>query len=145
MMGRRLKVKPLASQVAPSYAHEGDAGLDLRTTEAYTLAPGERHLFPTGLAMELPSGCVGAVCPRSGLAIRDGVTVLNAPGIVDPTYRGEVKVDLVNHGTESVAIAAGDRIAQLVVVPFVPCQVEVVDRLDDTERGTAGHGSTGMA
>jgi dUTP pyrophosphatase len=145
MVGRRLKVKPLGSQAAPSYAHEGDAGLDLRTTEACTLAPGERHLFPTGLAMALPSGCVGAVCPRSGLAIRDGVTVLNAPGIVDQTYRGEVKVDLVNLGTEPVAIAAGDRIAQLVVVPFVPCQVETVDQLDDTEHGEAGHGSTGMA
>ena len=129
----------------PSRAHADDAGWDLRTTVDVVLGPGERVLVPTGLAVAIPVGQVGKVCPRSGLAHRHGVTVLNAPGIVDVGYTGEVRVNLINLGGEPVVLAAGDRVAQLLVEPVavvVPCEVE---HLRDTERGTGGHGSTGVA
>jgi dUTP pyrophosphatase len=128
---------------APERSRPGDAGLDLRAVERADLAPGERALVPTGIAIALPPGHAGLVTPRSGLAHRHGISVVNAPGLVDPNYRGELKVILVNHGADAVRIEPGDRIAQLLIVPFAAPPVTVVDALDETDRGTAGFGSSG--
>jgi dUTP pyrophosphatase len=128
----------------PSYAHPGDAGADLVCAEDVELAPGERRLVHTGIAVALPEGCVGLVHPRSGLAARLGVTVLNAPGTVDAGYRGEILVNLVNHDRTSTAkISRGDRIAQLLVQRVERARFHPVDELPDTVRGAGGHGSTG--
>ena len=128
----------------PAYAHPGDAGADLVAAADVELAPGERRLVPTGIALALPVGCVGLVHPRSGLAARLGVTVLNAPGTVDAGYRGEIFVNLVNHDpANTVRIARGDRIAQLLVQRVERAVFHVVDELTDTARGAGGHGSTG--
>ena len=128
----------------PSYAHPGDAGADLMTTVDVTLAPGERTLVPTGVALALPDGYVGLVHPRSGLAARHGLSIVNAPGTIDAGYRGEIKVLLVNldHSTP-ITLRRGDRIAQLVVQRFERAAFEEVDILDDSVRGTGGYGSTG--
>jgi dUTP pyrophosphatase len=128
----------------PSYAHPGDAGADLVAAEEVELTPGARAAVRTGVALALPAGYVGLVHPRSGLAARLGVTVLNAPGTVDAGYRGEILVILVNHDrTNTVKISRGDRIAQLVVQRVERAVFQVVDELDDTARGAGGHGSTG--
>lgn len=128
----------------PAYAHDGDAGADLFAAVDVELAPGERRLVATGIAIALPEGYVGLVHPRSGLAHRLGVTVLNAPGTVDAGYRGEIMVNLVNHDRESVAkIARGDRIAQLVVQRVEHALFRPVAELPDSGRGEGGHGSTG--
>ncbi len=128
----------------PSYAHPGDAGADLYAARDVTLAPGARELVPTGIAIALPEGYVGLVHPRSGLANRLGVTVLNAPGTVDAGYRGEIMVNLINHDPEHPAkISRGDRIAQLVVQRVERADFVRVDELTDSVRGTGGHGSTG--
>lgn len=129
---------------APFYAHEGDAGMDLRINEDVWLQPMERRNVKTGLRVAIPDGCVGDVRPRSGLASKKGVTVINTPGTIDSRYRGEIGVPLVNISKKPVMLRKGDRIAQLVVTPYVHCEVEVVDELDETERGTGGFGSTGM-
>jgi dUTP pyrophosphatase len=128
----------------PGYAHPGDAGLDLRSRQHVTLAPGERAVVPTGIAVAIPPGCVGLVHPRSGLAVQHGLTLLNAPGTIDAGYRGEVKVILVNlDPAEPVHLAYGDRIAQLVVQRVETVQVQEVGDLDQTVRGLGGFGSTG--
>ena len=129
----------------PQRTRSGDAGYDLRAVEAFTLAPGERAVVPTGMAIALPDGHAGLVVPRSGLAARHGLSVVNGPGLIDPNYRGEVKVVLVNLGAEPFEGAAGDRIAQLLVVPFAAPEVEVVEALPDggDDRGTGGFGSSG--
>jgi dUTP pyrophosphatase len=127
----------------PAHTRPGDAGLDLRAAETATLAPGERRLVPTGLAVAIPSGHAGLVLPRSGLAMHRGVTVLNAPGLIDSGYRGELKVLLVNHGAEPVAIARGERIAQLVIQAVAEVKLVETDRLPESERGVGGFGSTG--
>jgi dUTP pyrophosphatase len=128
----------------PAYAHPGDAGADLVAAADVELAPGERKLVPTGIAIALPDGYVGLVHPRSGLAHRLGVTVLNAPGTVDAGYRGEIFVNLVNHDpAATVKISRGDRIAQLLVQRVERAVFRVVDELPDTVRGAGGHGSTG--
>jgi dUTP pyrophosphatase len=127
----------------PSYAHPGDAGLDLYAADTTVIAPGGRALVPTGVALAIPSGWAGFVHPRSGLAADHGVTVLNAPGTIDAGYRGEVKVILVNHGTDPVELAHGERIAQLVLMPIGQARVRGVERLADTSRGAGGFGSTG--
>lgn len=129
----------------PAYQTPGSAGCDLRAavTDALTLPPGGRALVPCGFAMAVPSGYEAQVRPRSGLAVRHGVTVLNAPGTIDADYRGEVKVALVNHGAEPFAIARGDRIAQLVFAKVAQLGWEAVPVLPDTERGAGGFGSTG--
>jgi dUTP pyrophosphatase len=128
----------------PAYAHPGDAGADLYAAADVTLAPGARALVPTGVAVALPVGYVGLVHPRSGMAHRLGVTVLNAPGTVDAGYRGEILVNLINHDPAAAAkIARGDRIAQLVVQRVERADFEVVDELPDSARGDRGHGSTG--
>jgi dUTP pyrophosphatase len=128
----------------PEYAHPGDAGADLCSAEDVELAPGARHLVRTGIAVALPDGYVGLVHPRSGLASRLGVTVLNAPGTVDAGYRGEIMVNLINHDPERTArISRGDRIAQLVVQRVERAHFHRVDDLPDSVRGVGGHGSTG--
>lgn len=128
----------------PAYAHVGDAGADLVAAEDVELAPGARALVRTGVAIALPDGYVGLVHPRSGLAARLGVTVLNAPGTVDAGYRGEILVNLINHDPAGTAkISRGDRIAQLVVQRVARAKFHVVDELPDSSRGAGGHGSTG--
>jgi len=129
----------------PAYARDGDAGLDLCTAEAVTLAPGARALVATGVAIAIPSGYAGLVLPRSGLALRHGVTVLNAPGLIDAGYRGEVKVLLINHDRETASFARGERIAQLVIQPIARAQLDVVDQLPSSQRGEGGFGSTGTS
>jgi dUTP pyrophosphatase len=127
----------------PAYARPGDAGLDLRASEAVRLDPGERRLVPTGVAAAIPEGHAGLVLPRSGLARQKGVTVLNAPGLIDSGYRGELMVLLINHGAEPVAIERGERIAQLVIQPVARARLVEVERLPDSARGEGGFGSTG--
>ncbi|GAA2474059.1 deoxyuridine 5'-triphosphate nucleotidohydrolase [Winogradskya humida] len=128
----------------PSYAHPGDAGADLYAAESVQIAPGERAPVRTGLAIAIPEGFVGLVHPRSGLAAKLGVTVLNAPGTVDAGYRGEILVVLINHDlANTVKISRGDRIAQLVFQRVERAVFHVVDELPGTERGAGGHGSTG--
>ena len=129
----------------PAPASAGSAGLDLRAAidGETTLAPGRRLLVPTGFAIELPPGHEGQVRPRSGLAARHGVTVVNAPGTVDSDYRGEILVALVHLGDEPLTLRRGDRIAQLVVAPVAVVEVEEASRLGDTDRGAGGFGSTG--
>lgn len=143
-----LRVKLLRTDaLPPRYATEGAAGLDLAAAldAPIVLHPGARVLVPTGIALELPRGCEGQVRPRSGLARRHGVTVLNAPGTIDEDYRGEVQVLLVNLGSEAFTIHSGDRIAQLVVAPVRRVAVERIADLSDTVRGSGGFGSTGIA
>ena len=129
----------------PSYAHPGDAGADLHTTVDVTLAPGERALVPTGLALALPDGYVGLVHPRSGLAARHGLSIVNAPGTVDAGYRGEIKVLLINlDPAQPVTLKRGDRIAQLVVQRFERARFVEVGVLPESARGHGGYGSTGI-
>lgn len=128
----------------PSYAHPGDAGADLCTAVDVTLAPGERGLVPTGVALALPDGYVGLVHPRSGLAHRHGLSIVNAPGTVDAGYRGEIKVCLINlDASEPVSLKRGDRIAQLVVQRVERVRFVEVDELEGSARGAGGYGSTG--
>jgi len=128
----------------PTYAHPGDAGADLYAATAVDISAGDRAVVPTGVAIELPDGYVGLVHPRSGLAAKLGVTVLNAPGTVDSGYRGEIMVILVNHDPASTAhISRGDRIAQLVIQRVERAEFHRVDVLGDTARGAGRHGSTG--
>lgn len=141
----------------PTYATPQSAGIDLKacivgpipsgigyiqTGDTITLLPGGRCLIPTGLFMALPAGYEAQVRPRSGLAIKKGITVLNSPGTIDADYRGEVGIILINHGKEAFAIKHGDRIAQMVVAKYEQVEFDTVDSLDDTERGTGGFGST---
>ncbi|WP_370614239.1 dUTP diphosphatase [Mumia sp. Pv 4-285] len=128
----------------PSYAHPGDAGADLCTTVDVTLQPGERAVVPTGIAIALPVGYVALVHPRSGLAARAGLSIVNAPGTVDAGYRGEIKVCLVNlDPREPIVLARGDRIAQLVLQRVEQASFTVVDALPESSRGAGGYGSTG--
>ena len=127
----------------PAYATQGAAGMDVLAAEDVTLAPGARHAVATGLAMAIPPGYEIQVRPRSGLALKHGVTVPNAPGTIDSDYRGELKVILINHGSQEFAIRRGDRVAQLVLAPVVQASWLKVDELDETARGTGGFGSTG--
>ncbi|MDD9901646.1 MAG: dUTP diphosphatase [Alphaproteobacteria bacterium] len=130
----------------PRYATELSAGADLEAAvdAPITLTPGERQLIPTGLSIALPPGYEGQIRPRSGLAYKNGVTVLNAPGTLDADYRGELKVLLANLGTEAFTIERGMRIAQLIVAQHAQAAWELVDTLDDTARGAGGFGSTGV-
>jgi dUTP pyrophosphatase len=130
--------------VLPAYAHPGDAGADLCTTVDVHLRPGERALVPTGVAMALPEGYVALIHPRSGLAARCGLSIVNTPGTVDAGYRGEVKVLLVNlDPREDIELSCGDRVAQLVVQPVERASFVEVDRLPQSSRGAGGYGSTG--
>lgn len=129
----------------PGRTRPGDAGLDLACVEDFALAPGERDAIGTGVAVALPEGVAGLVVPRSGLAARHGISIVNGPGLVDPNYRGEIRVLLINLGHEPFSASAGDRIAQLLLVPFVAAGVAVLDDLEPfgDDRGEAGFGSSG--
>lgn len=130
----------------PTYAKGGDAGADLTTTIDFTLAPGERRLIPTGIAIALPDGYVALVHPRSGLAIKNGVTVLNAPGTIDAGYRGEISCILINHDPHaSISFTRGDRIAQLVIQKVERANFVELSELPGSSRGSGGFGSTGSA
>ena len=135
------KLDPRAT--VPSYAHPGDAGLDLASCETVEIAPGSTAMVRTGIAIALPPGTEGQVRPRSGLAARHAVTVLNAPGTIDEGFRGELRVILINHGLEVFRVEPGMRIAQLVIAPVLRVEPVLADTLDDTARGTGGFGSTG--
>jgi dUTP pyrophosphatase len=140
-----LRVKRLDPRaVLPRRAHDGDAGLDLHALDGFELAPGERAQVRTGIAVALPPGTAGLVLPRSGLAARHGISVVNAPGLIDEGYRGEVQVLLLNTDTrETFRADAGDRIAQLVVVDVEAPEIVETDDLGDSSRGTGGFGSSG--
>jgi len=137
-VGNRGEPLPL-----PSYATQGSAGLDLRADAPVTLRPGQRALVPTGLAVAVPPGYEGQVRPRSGLALRNGVTCLNSPGTIDSDYRGEVCVILVNLGQEEIGLSRGERIAQLIVAPVSRAELVEVPELAATGRGAGGFGHTG--
>ncbi len=127
----------------PTYATQGAAGMDVVSAEDAVIAPGARHAVATGLSVAIPMGYEIQVRPRSGLALKHGITVPNTPGTIDSDYRGELKVILINHGTQDFTIARGDRVAQLVVAPVTQGMWQEVDALDDTARGAGGFGSTG--
>ena len=141
---RALRVKRLRSEaVLPRYAHPGDAGLDLAAAVELVIAPGAWLVVPTGISIELPPGTEAQVRPRSGLAVKHGVTVLNSPGTIDAGYRGEVGVILINHGPEPFHVTPGLRVAQLVVQAVATVDVVEADELSETARGAGGYGSTG--
>ena len=142
----KVEVKRLAhgeGLALPAYATSGSAGMDVVSAEDLTIAPGARHAVATGLSIAIPQGYEIQVRPRSGLAFKHGITVPNTPGTIDSDYRGELKVLLINHGSEDFAIARGDRVAQLVLAPVVQAAWSEVDELDATQRGAGGFGSTG--
>ena len=141
----KLRIRILDPDIEPPrYAHEGDAGLDLAASEDVTLGPGERAAVPTGIAIAIPDGYAGFVLPRSGRALKEGLGVANAPGLIDSGYRGEVKVVVVNLDPRSpIDIKRGEKIAQLVVQRVEGAEIEVVEELDTTTRGSGGFGSTG--
>lgn len=142
-----FKKLPHAADIElPSYESKFAAGMDVRAAleEDVLLKPGERALIPTGLQMALPEGYEAQIRPRSGLAYRNGITMLNTPGTIDADYRGELKVLAINHGEEAFTIRHGDRIAQMVIAPIQQMFVEEVDELPETERGSGGFGSTGV-
>ncbi len=142
MILRFKKVHPEA--VLPAYAHASDAGMDVRSVEDVVIPAGGRALVHTGLVMLLPPGYEAQVRPRSGLALKHGITVLNTPGTIDSGYRGEVGVILANFGGEGFAVAKGDKIAQIVVAPVTQAAIEEAYEIDETDRGAGGFGSTGV-
>ena len=142
MILRFKKVHPEA--VLPAYAHASDAGMDVRSVEDVVIPAGGRALVHTGLVMLLPPGYEAQVRPRSGLALKHGITVLNTPGTIDSGYRGEVGVILANFGGEGFAVAKGDKIAQIVVAPVTQAVIEEAYEIDETDRGAGGFGSTGV-
>jgi len=129
--------------VLPAYAHPSDAGMDVRSVETLVLAPGKRALVHTGLVINLPPMYEAQVRPRSGLALKQGITVLNTPGTIDSGYRGEIGVILINLGEQDFEIKVGDKIAQLVIAPVTQPEVVETEVIDETDRGTGGFGSTG--
>ena len=139
-----LRLQHGADLPLPAYATDGAAGMDVVSAEELTLSPGARHAVATGFAMAIPEGYEVQVRPRSGLALKHGITCLNTPGTIDSDYRGEVKVILANLGTDPFEIKRGDRIAQLVPAPVLRAALQEVASLDATERGSGGFGSTGV-
>jgi dUTP pyrophosphatase len=136
-------LNPAATVPAHAY-DDGDAGVDLTSVAEITLAPGERTLVPTGIAVAIPHGYGGFVQPRSGLAARHGITLTNSPGLIDSNYRGEINIILQNTGNEDFSISLGDRIAQLVIMPVEHAEFEAVDDLPESDRGEGGFGSSGI-
>lgn len=150
MAGVKIKITQLPHGIdlpLPRYESELAAGMDLRAAidAPVILAPGERQLIPAGIAIALPAGYEAQVRPRSGLALKHGITCLNSPGTVDADYRGEIRVILINLGQEPFTIARGERIAQMVIAPVTQGEWVEVERLDETQRGTGGFGSSGVA
>lgn len=143
-MAQSIEVLITAENI-PSYSHPGDAGADLSAAESLTLAPGQRATVGTGVSIALPAGYVAFVVPRSGLAAKHGITIVNSPGTVDAGYRGELRVTLLNTDlSEPFEIVKGDRIAQMIVMPIVQARFIPVERLPESERGESGFGSTGV-
>lgn len=141
----KLKIYKLHElAVTPRYEHPGDAGLDLCSVTEMEILPGESKLVPTGISIELPMGTEAQVRPRSGLALKHGITVLNTPGTIDAGYRGEVGVILINHGKNVFQVTKGMRIAQMVIKPVIYVEVEEVNELSVSSRGSGGFGSTGI-
>ena len=139
-----LKVRKLACDaVLPQYAHSGDAGLDLFSNERSEIGPGQSRLVRTGISIELPENTEAQIRPRSGLALKHQITVLNTPGTIDAEYRGEVGVILINHGHKTFCVEKGMKIAQMVVKPLMHVEIQEVEQLSDTKRGGGGFGSTG--
>ena len=144
-MMMKLKFKRIhPDAVLPEYAHPSDAGMDVKSIDDLVIAPGKRALVHTGLVMALPPMYEAQVRPRSGLALKKGVTVLNTPGTIDSGYRGEVGVILINLGEEDFEIKKGDKIAQIVIAPVTVAEIVETDVIDDTDRGEGGFGSTGV-
>lgn len=142
-----VKIRNISNNPLPAYASAGAAGMDVRAwlpQGAIEIAPGERRLVPTGLYMAIPQGYECQVRPRSGLALKHGITVLNTPGTIDSDYRGEVGIILINHGHETFRIESGDRVAQLVFAACIQAEITAVDSLDETERGAGGFGHSGV-
>lgn len=142
MLVKFKKIHPEA--IIPAYAHPGDAGMDVCSCVALTIAPGARALVPTGLVMELPKGTEAQIRPRSGLAIKHGITLLNTPGTIDEGYRGELGIIMINLGQEPFEVTKGMRIAQMIIAPVLHVTVEEVTDVSNTARGTGGFGSTGV-
>jgi len=142
----QIPIHPLHDRfVQPTYAHEGDAGMDLCNIDAFILQPGEIAKISCGFSIAIPEGFMGAIAPRSGLALQTGVTVLNAWGVIDSSYRGEIAVILINLGKELCSIPAQSRIAQLIILPFQQADLQIKDHdLEKSVRGTNGFGSTGF-
>lgn len=142
-----VKIINKSANPLPTYATADAAGMDLRASleTAISLQPLERVLVPTGLFIELPSGYEAQIRPRSGLAIKQGLTLLNTPGTIDADYRGEIKIIMINLSNEPQAIAPGERIAQMIIAPFLQARLETVELLNDTARGTGGFGHTGKS
>jgi len=139
-----VKITVTAPDLVPTYARVGDAGADLKSSVDVTIAPQQRVLVPTGVRLALPDGLVALVNPRSGLAFKHGITILNAPGTIDSGYRGEIGVILYNSSDEDFTVERGDRIAQLVITSVFAVNFQVVEALPDSERGAEGFGSTGV-
>ena len=140
-----LKIEKINEKaIIPSYANEGDAGLDLYSVEKLVLAPGERGLIHTGIKIELPKNTEAQIRPRSGLALKNGISLVNSPGTIDEGYRGEIGVIVINHGLESFTVEEGMKIAQMVIKPVWRVEVEEVLSLSDSERGEKGYGSSGV-
>lgn len=143
MSAVKVRIKADEGITLPGYATPGSSGMDLRASDAALIPVGERGCVGTGLHFEMPPGCEAQVRPRSGLALKHGVTVLNSPGTIDSDYRGEIKVILINHGKEDFRIEPGDRIAQVVFAQVTQVEFEKAGELDETERSSGGFGSTG--
>ena len=144
---QKVKIKVLKlvdSAKLPRYEHEDDSGLDLFALEEQEVLPGEATLIRTGISIELPRGTEAQIRPRSGLALKHSITVLNTPGTVDAGYRGEIKVILINHGKQAFKVLKGMKIAQMVIAPVISAEIEEVDSLSKTIRGEGGFGSTGL-
>lgn len=142
----KVKIKKIKDNAAiPKYAHEGDAGVDLYSTEEYTLKPGERTLVSTGIKIALPLGYEAQVRPKSGLAANHGISLVNSPGTIDSSYRGEVQIVTINHGQEEFKIEAGKKIAQMIFKKVEQAEFEEVNELEETKRGEGGFGSTGLS
>ncbi|MBU3941926.1 MAG: dUTP diphosphatase [Nanoarchaeota archaeon] len=141
----RIKIKKIKeSAILPHYAHDGDAGVDLYSTEDYVLKPGQRVLVSTGLSMAILKGYEGQVRPKSGLALKHGITTCNSPGTIDSGYRGEMGVIAINHGAEEFKIEKGTKIAQMIFNKVEKAEFEEVEEIDNTKRGEKGFGSTGL-
>ncbi len=142
-MANSIKVKLINEKARfPEYAHEGDAGLDLFSIESVIINPGESKLIHTGIAIELPRGTEAQIRPKSGLALKNQVTVLNSPGTIDSNYRGEIRIILINHGRKPFVVEKGMKIAQMIIKPVLYVDIKKVEELTDTIRGERGFGST---
>ena len=141
----KLKIKKLSSDaILPSYAHKGDAGMDLFSIKDYILKPGERVFIETGLAFEIEEGYEIQIRPRSGLALKYGLSIVNSPGTVDSGYRGPINIILINHGQETFTVNKGDKVAQAVLNKIEKAEIEEVSELSESQRGDGGFGSTGI-